>query len=85
MARDLKPFTGMTRRWFWRVEWKPQDCWVGVFWKRSYPWALDVWVCLLPMLPLHFGWTAQVPAESRRKRDACATWDRLWERPKGTK
>lgn len=43
-----------------RVEWKPQDCWVGVFWKqprgrkRGGVGALDVWVCLLPMVPIHF-------------------------------
>lgn len=60
VSRDLKPFTGMTRRWFVRIEWKPQDCWLGVFWKRDYPWALDVWICLLPMLPLHFGWKPQI-------------------------
>lgn len=53
-------FKGMTRHWFARVERKPQDCWVGVFWKRDYPWSLDVWVCLVPMLPLHLGWKAQV-------------------------
>lgn len=48
----------MTRRWFLRIEWKPQDCWVGVFWQRT-PFVggaerLDVWVCLLPMLPIHY-------------------------------
>lgn len=58
--RDLRPFTGMTRRWFVGVEWKPQDCWLGVFWKRDHPMSLDVWVCLLPMVPIHFGWVAQV-------------------------
>jgi hypothetical protein len=62
--------TGMTRRWFIRIEWKPQDCWIGVFWKqgitvddgisRKSPWTFDAWVCLLPMLPIHFGWKAQV-------------------------
>ena len=57
--RNLHPFTGMTRRWFCRIEWKVQDAWVGVFWKRDYPWTLDVWVCIVPMLPLHFGWQAQ--------------------------
>jgi len=50
-----------------RLEFKPEDCWIGVFWKRSggvqYPNhgaidgfynQLDVWVCLLPMLPIHY-------------------------------
>lgn len=51
-----------------RVEWKLEDCWVGVFWKRSPPERtllllglpslprVDVWICLLPCLPLHVWW-----------------------------
>lgn len=44
-----------------RLEWKVQDMWIGVSWQklkapglraRSY----DVWVCLLPCLPLHLSW-----------------------------
>lgn len=49
----------MRRLWFARFEFKPQDCWIGVFWK-SDSWDLDVWVCLLPMVPLHFGWKAGI-------------------------
>ncbi len=52
------------RRWFARVEWKPQDCWIGVFWRQDHPWTLDVWICLLPLLPIHFGWRAQIEAPS---------------------
>lgn len=51
-----------------RLEFKAADCWVGLFWKRSTDtWAetegreaiictaprLDVWVCIIPMCPLH--------------------------------
>jgi hypothetical protein len=31
-----------------RLEWKPQDLWVGAFWKPGH-----LWVCLLPCLPVH--------------------------------
>lgn len=58
--RENKGWTGISKRWFCHVEWKPQDCWVGVFWKRKCPLSLDVWVCLLPMLPIHFGYIASV-------------------------
>ncbi len=34
--------------WRLRLEFKPQDCWIGVFWKRD-----NVWICLVPMLPIH--------------------------------
>ncbi len=43
------------------VEWKPQDLWVGAFWKKrllsdgaivSY----DLWVCVIPCLPIHLWW-----------------------------
>lgn len=56
--RNIPPFNGVTRRWFVRVERKMQDAWVGVYWDRA-PLALDVWVCIVPMLPIHFGWIAQ--------------------------
>jgi hypothetical protein len=39
--------------WYVRVEFKPQDLWVGAYWKRVGH-VLDVWLCLLPCLPLHF-------------------------------
>ena len=42
----------------WRIEWKVADCWVGAFWKRSPGWLsqtdrLDIWICVIPCLPLH--------------------------------
>jgi hypothetical protein len=44
----------------WRLEFKPQDLWIGIFWKTtpisSYKSQTDVYVCLLPMLPLHWWW-----------------------------
>jgi len=40
-----------------RLEWKPEDLWVGVFWRRSGR-RTDVWVCLLPCLPIHIEWHA---------------------------
>jgi hypothetical protein len=38
-------------RWSWRIEFKPADIWIGVYWERR-PW-LHLWVCLLPMVPIH--------------------------------
>lgn len=44
-----------------RFEWKIEDMWVGVFWKRGYAttsrcpvhlWT-DVWICFVPCFPLH--------------------------------
>jgi hypothetical protein len=62
-----------------RLEFKPQDCWIGAFWKtkviaRQMPQPLaatyirgdvvfcrevvacDLWLCIIPTLPLHFEW-----------------------------
>jgi hypothetical protein len=45
-----------------RIEFKLEDMWVGVFWRRhefmpAYPQhheiQYDVWICLLPCLPIH--------------------------------
>jgi len=45
-----------------RLEWKLEDMWIGVFWKTSNalfdegerPMFTDIWVCLVPCLPIHF-------------------------------
>ncbi len=34
-----------------RIYFEPRDIWLGVFWDRRP--ELNVWVCLLPMLPIH--------------------------------
>ena len=61
------------RRWHWPhevtawlgigLEWKPQDCWIGLFWRTDrvvggtvseYDLVRrDWWLCLLPCLPIH--------------------------------
>lgn len=52
-----------------RLEFKIQDCWIGVFWKKTTfgrpnyspheMWfdTYDVWICVVPMLPIHISWT----------------------------
>lgn len=53
-----------------RLELKWEDLWVGVFWKRTKPrgsevWPrskdLDVWICILPCLPLHLRFRELAP------------------------
>jgi hypothetical protein len=53
MATQL---TKHPRKFYLKVEWKLQDFWVGAYWERDPRWGLDVWVCIIPTLPLHFGW-----------------------------
>lgn len=44
-----------------RFELKLADMWIGLFWKTTMaqlpdgptPFATDVWICLLPCVPLH--------------------------------
>jgi hypothetical protein len=43
----------MARRWRVRVEWKLADLWIGAFWKDSGNTTFDLWVCLIPCLPIH--------------------------------
>ncbi len=46
------------------LEVKWADCWVGVFWRRTKVlgyWKWDVWVCLLPCVPLHLWWLRPRP------------------------
>lgn len=37
------------------LERKLEDFWIGAYWKWSVE-RLDVWICLLPCLPLHIVW-----------------------------
>ncbi len=41
----------------WRIglEFKLQDFWIGAFWKRIGN-CVDLWICILPCLPLHISW-----------------------------
>jgi hypothetical protein len=50
-----------------RLEWKPADCWIGLYTerRRNVPRGPNtisderhVWICLVPMLPLHLWWPA---------------------------
>ena len=43
--------------WRVRVEWKIQDAWIGVFWK-SVGGCVDLWICLLPCIPIHIFWSS---------------------------
>lgn len=49
-----------------RIEWKVEDMWIGLYW-RVGRWAvegdparqvrkIDVWICILPCLPIHLIW-----------------------------
>lgn len=38
------------------LDWEPRDAWVGVYWDHDQSgtvWSRDVYVCLVPFLPLH--------------------------------
>ena len=39
--------------WAWRFEWKLPDLWIGVFWKHGKFGDFDIWICLIPCVPLH--------------------------------
>ena len=61
---------------FIRFEFKPQDLWIGAFWRKTeagsyWGWHLDLWICFLPMVPLHIYVHKLGPARNI---------DRPWER-----
>ena len=55
-------FTFPTYGWMLRLEWKPTEFWVGVRCynhprgqvKKATPNRIDIWICLIPCLPLHY-------------------------------
>lgn len=71
-------------QWRCQLEWKLQDFWIGAFWKRQGH-CIDLWVCLLPCVPLHISWWwtrepmmrsefLKLPMHQRRKiLESCCT------------
>lgn len=57
----LGPWRVRPLRWkcTFALEWKPQDLWVGAFWKSTdfdgFT-GYSLWVCLIPCLPIHIWW-----------------------------
>jgi hypothetical protein len=55
--------------WDWRIIWEPRDMWIGVYWTQRV-WQIsegwEVYVCVLPMLPLRVRWWRPIPAEELR-------------------
>lgn len=48
--------------WIFRAnfEFKLQDLWVGIFWKKLGH-TVDVWICLIPCVPIHVWWSWHDP------------------------
>jgi hypothetical protein len=68
-----------------RLEFVPADCWVGVYWRRKTEPAgygtvrtpgtmsrLDVWVCVVPCLPLHLTFFRNYPTPDQVRAGAAA-------------
>lgn len=48
-----RPAEDVTYRW--SLWFEKRDCWVGCFWRRLGN-CLDIYICLVPCLPLHLCW-----------------------------
>ena len=42
----------VSNKWSISIGWKPEDAWVGAFWKTESAWNFYLWICLLPCLPI---------------------------------
>lgn len=50
------------RNWNAEFEWKVQDLWIGAYWRRQGN-CTDLWICLLPCVPLHVSWWHNDPEQ----------------------
>jgi hypothetical protein len=59
-ARQTLPSDGRLFLVNIRIEFKPEDLWIGVFWRKQHEqgWhtRFDVWICILPCVPIHVWW-----------------------------
>lgn len=53
--KELDAILASRSGWRIGIEFKLQDLWVGVYWKRVGN-SVDAWICLLPCLPIHVSW-----------------------------
>jgi hypothetical protein len=55
-----------------RLLFEPRDLWVGIYWNRPVRRALQVYVCIVPMLPLlvTLMWPASTSASWETKEEA---------------
>lgn len=44
-----------------RLEFKPANLWIGAFWKTDCAGRRHLWICLLPMLPIHLELPPRIP------------------------
>lgn len=49
----LWTFHGRRRSWALNIQWEPHDLWVGVFWRTTPSEFLHLYVCLVPLFPIH--------------------------------
>lgn len=69
LIRFHDTFLKKRRGWRLQLEWKVEDLWIGVFWRRvnnahACMRFFDLWVCLLPCLPIHLStWRNDVSVE----------------------
>jgi len=53
-TKQLTPQIKFSKHWNFSIEFKLADMWIGGFWAKDDIGRTDIWVCLLPCLPIHF-------------------------------
>lgn len=62
--KELDEILARNSGWHAQFEWKLADLWIGAFWKRTGN-CIDLWICLLPCVPLHVSWWWSDPKQNR--------------------
>lgn len=52
MVEEGKDQNNLRQSWRLGIEFKKQDCWMGVFWQTQHR-DLHIYICILPCLPIH--------------------------------
>jgi hypothetical protein len=64
------------------IKFKPQDLWIGLYWKKTNIGGLqtiDLWICILPMIPIHFRWGKIVKPKFERIKNVGRKKGRRWD------
>ena len=50
------------------IHFEPRDMWFGVYWNKEQDYN-EIYVCLVPMLPIRFLWAAELTEETKKNLD----------------
>ena len=53
--------------WCCGLEFNSQALFIGIFWKTTLVWQLDIWITIIPLFPIHIGFVKKKMMDADKK------------------